>query len=199
MTSVTFLKPRRNHGPEIVRQEDGLVLLTADIAVEEVHEITAETTDHPVESLGDITDHIQTRPRTLRMSLIFSATPINKRLREVGRVDKVHQLFLQLMEDRLPVNIATSLEFYRNMALTRYSVNKDADTGQMLSVDLDFKQVRVASSSTVPIPPELLASTFAGSGQSEENVGTQSTEDLSDANAEGSNTVLQGLFGIGRR
>lgn len=190
---VTFLKPKAKVGPSI--EQDGITLLTADASVEEVHERSSVTTDHPVEEGVDITDHIQDQPKTLRMSLVFSATPLVDDLRELNRVENSHRTFWDIMDRRETVDVATSLQFYPGMAITRYQVNKNASTGQVLSVDLDLKQIRKARSSTVPIPEELLESSIAATGKSEENVPTQSTEEAGSSTSSGGASILFGLFG----
>lgn len=192
---VTFLRPTRPHGPEIVRQDDGLVLLTADAAVEEIHETSAEVTNHPIEEGGDVSDHVQPQPRTLRMSLLFSRTPRLERLQDINRIENTHRQFLDIIFDRQPVDIATTLEFYNDMVVEGYRVVRDNETGQMLSVDLELKQINRARSQTVEIPDTLLEDDVAATGQDEEQVPTQSSEDVSDSTEEESTTILGSIFG----
>jgi hypothetical protein len=50
--------------------------LTLDATVKETHELSAQVTDHPVESGSNLTDHIRTLPARISLQGIISNTPI---------------------------------------------------------------------------------------------------------------------------
>lgn len=162
--------------------EGDTVALEIDATPTETYEATAEVTEHPVESGGAITDHVRPVPGTITLEGVISDTPVvvpRTQTRGLARaagsvsltvagetvrvslqrwsgpLDRVRacdELFAGLVRAGAIVTLTTSLRITGGLILIRYSVARTVETGRALPVTLEFKQVRVVSTSRVAVP-----------------------------------------------
>lgn len=111
--------------------------LLVDAFIKETHTLSAEITEHPLESGTTIHDHVHSKPFSLAIDGIISNTPMGLvgltafdsavRFIEGGSNDRVIQAF-ETIEDlfrkRLPLSIATSLKTYHKMVLESLSIER---------------------------------------------------------------------------
>lgn len=74
-----------------------------DVSVRESHEITAEVSDHPVETGSNVTDHVRPLPRTISIDGIVTNHPLELPLSHAGsaRID-TSAIELQVASNPLP-------------------------------------------------------------------------------------------------
>ena len=140
-----------------------------DASENETHQFSSTVTEHPVENGSVVSDHVIHRPISLTLRLLqtnhaiqqnaFYATGYVQRAGD-GRVlsygaDRVSQAFEALDSLRrlaVPFEVVTSFRRYDNMLIESISVERNAKTGQALSVTVQLKQIRFVSNATVPDP-----------------------------------------------
>lgn len=145
-----------------------------DVAERQGHEKSATVTERAVEVGSVITDHVRPNQNTLTLEGWISNTPIApggatrgryQRLANGGATtlqfptpfDRVRDCdeVLSWMIDAGPlVDVTTTLRVYQQMLLRRYKVDRDATTGSVLPVVLEFVQPRLVETRVVPAPAE---------------------------------------------
>lgn len=137
--------------------------LRVDLILDEDHAMVAEVTSHPVEDGSVITDHIRNRLRTGSLRALVSSYSINpetgntsgntatttaEEATERGQFYKAPNRALDawktlksIYDKRELVTIVTSLETYRNVAITSIQTRRDSRTGDALEVDIEFQQI----------------------------------------------------------
>lgn len=130
-----------------------------DAVLTEDNNVESEITDHPIESGGDITDHVRIKPRMVSLECIVSDTPVGalRTRRSAGDgsllipsdVARGYMEFLQ--SQRVPVVLTKTWtrsdgsqgsKTYDNMMLQTLSENITADTGDAYKFKVTFKQVK---------------------------------------------------------
>lgn len=92
----------------------------------------------------------------------FALLPLLSRAED--RTITIYQQLLDLQTARFPVDVLTSLKFYRNMWITSLSVPRDAKSGQALFFTLKFKQLLLVTPTSVAITIFKEPDTSAGRG-----------------------------------
>lgn len=164
-----------------------------DASESETHSLSSQVTMHPVEQGSDVSDHVIHKPTRLTLKLLQTNHPIYKNPYYDLGPDRVGRTFDALDELRLfavPFEVVTSLRRYENMLIESIEVDRNAKTGQALSVSVSLTQVRLVSNATVPDPRDLRGKT----GKKE---GLKPTTPVAAGSpvAEKSYTVLNGLIG----
>lgn len=125
----------------------------------------SETTEFPVESGADLTDHVRQLPIEVEIEGIVSDTPIGgmKEIRNASQADRgavpgpelppdaqkptalalAH--FERIRSRRLPVTIQTATKLYERMAMIAFSPPRDARTGKAMRFTARFKQITVVT------------------------------------------------------
>lgn len=149
--------------------------IAIDCVIEELHSYENEITQFPVEDGSQIADNRRPLPIRLRMSGIFSDTPV--RVVESGdntqflnRDDGSGKSQVQFSEvlniagfategnieglkDTFElVTIVTGLRVYKNMAIASVSWPRNAQTGRSLRFNIDFVEIKQARISFVDLP-----------------------------------------------
>jgi len=144
------------------RVEIGVVQF--DCAVSETHTAENVVTDHPVEDGSNITDHIKSLPRTIEVNGLVSNAPIvleedprpSPITTDTGEViDRVQTAYKKLEEIRVAgelVDVVTTLNEYKNMALTSYAVTRDAQNGNILNALLSLREVIITTTEKIEAP-----------------------------------------------
>lgn len=176
---------------------DSGVAFALDVSREEVHELSAETTDHPVEEGSDVTDHIRERPFRLTVDGIVSAAPIGGEIDPRRPIDAWEAL-VALFEARAPLTVDTGLALYERMVLLRAPANRSAITGGELSVRLEFQQIRTVQSQSVRIPPLAPRPDVRAGVITPSDDGRQAVSPLSGGQQRRQSSVLAAATGAGR-
>jgi hypothetical protein len=127
-----------------------------DVAERETFDLRSTITGFPVESGGEIADHIQNEPYAITLEGRVSDTPLGEIellrgvLDEDGRLASkpstdAFAFFLAVRKRRQPVTIVCSRGTFESMALEQLSVNDDRDSGDALVFVASFKQIIVVT------------------------------------------------------
>lgn len=150
--SILFPRQKTVIGETIV---NGVGEVAFDVSVSEVYKTDADVTDHPVEKGSNITDHIRARPLLLTLEGIISNTPVEflASLRfPPKRAEIGYFTLLELQKQAKLVSVLTSLDQFDKMAIESVELNRDVSTGNIVSIKLQMKQVRLANSLEVEKP-----------------------------------------------
>lgn len=142
------------------------MLLTLEASVSENHARKAEVTAHPVEVGSDMADHSRFLPRTLDMVGIVSNTPIVflaslRALPSVAggdpssRAEDAFQALEQVMRTGTLCFIDTTLASYENMMLESLAAPRDATRGNIVELQMSWREVRIAETTRVQMTPKI--------------------------------------------
>lgn len=127
------------------RYEKGRVgVVDLDVTLSENHTFNSRATNFPVETGGDVTDHIINDPDILTLSGIVSDTPLNIFSFFTRSIDAFNRL-VDLHERRVPVTVVTGLKVYQNMVMTTLDVPRTITTGQSLTFNITLQNIRFDS------------------------------------------------------
>lgn len=127
------------------RYDKGRVgVVELDVTLTENHTFNSRATNFPVETGGDVTDHIINDPDILTLSGIVSDTPLNIFSFFTRSIDAFNRL-VDLHERRVPVTVVTGLKVYQNMVMTTLDVPRNINTGQSLTFNIVLQNIRLDS------------------------------------------------------
>lgn len=122
--------------------------LEIDIVSSEIIEFPSETTDNPIESGGEVTDHIINRPIMLRMICqIGGSTLLSWRDRRL----EGYEALKKLRDDKQPVTVVSGLETFSNMLINNISIDRNLQNASVLQFQIEFKQAKIVSSEKVDV------------------------------------------------
>lgn len=122
--------------------------LQIDIVSSEVIELPSETTDNPIESGSEITDHIINRPILLRMVCQIGGSNLTN---WTDRKIEGYEALKRLRDDKQPVTVVSGLETFTNMLINNISIDRNLQNATVLQFQIDFKQAIIVSSERVNI------------------------------------------------
>ena len=122
--------------------------LQIDIVSSEVIELPSETTDNPIESGAEITDHIINRPILLRMVCQIGGSTL---LNFTDRKLEGYEALKKLRDDKQPVTVVSGLETFSNMLINNISIDRNLQNASVLQFQIEFKQAKIVSSQRVDV------------------------------------------------
>ena len=129
----------------------------------------ASTTDHPVEFGAEVTDHVQVRPQRFTVDAIVTDSPRSTSLAP-GGVELARTFLEGALGQLLSVTIDGEGVFL-NCVLERFPHERTNREGRVFACS--FKQIRIASAISVPIPARLPAPAAAAGAPTEAPLGQQ--------------------------
>lgn len=124
------------------RYDKGRVgVVELDVTISENHTFNSRATNFPVETGGDVTDHIINDPDVLTLEGLVSDTPLNIFSFFNRSIDAFNRL-VDLHERREPVTVVTGLKVYQNMVMTVLDVPRTIETGQSLTFNITLQNIR---------------------------------------------------------
>lgn len=162
--------------------DGALQVINFDASIDEGYESTAEATEHAVEQGAAVSDHVRPNPDTLSFNAYVTNTPVVSALsqmdgagenhdgvdldvggrrvaaavtqwdQEFDRVGAVDAQLLALQRSGTLVKVYTGLRVVERLVITRYKVDRDADNGNALSLTLELKRIRIATTQRVLAP-----------------------------------------------
>lgn len=173
--------------------------IVVDASVREVHSVTGEVSDHPVESGIDIVDHYRVLPRKIEIEAIVTNTPISTGLPGATLINSIIGLvqgdkdpssnawneFERFFDEAVVLDIKTSLKSYTNMVLTDLAVTRDSKTGQVLSFTASAREVRFVDTQF----GEAIALPVSTTGQSEKSAGKKTNASANETQAGASKSL----------
>ena len=122
--------------------------LQIDIVSSEVIELPSETTDNPIESGSEVTDHIINRPIMLRMICQIGGSTL---LNFTDRKLEGYEALKKLRDDKQPVTVVSGLETFNNMLINNISIDRNLQNASVLQFQIEFKQAKIVSSQRVDV------------------------------------------------
>lgn len=122
--------------------------LEIDIVSSEVIELPSETTDNPIESGSEVTDHIINKPTTLRMVCQIGGSTL---LNFADRKLEGYEALKKLRDDKLPVTVVSGLETFSNMLINNITIDRNLQNASVLQFQIEFKQAKIVSSQRVDV------------------------------------------------
>lgn len=178
----------------VVRKFDSMIF---DATISENHVSELEVTDSPIETGQSISDHAFMKPLTLKISASVSDVVLNPFKRfgsgltfsgSTKRSKKAFEMLQELQAKAEPFDIQTGLKLYKNMVISRLSATQDKDSGQILNVDIDAREVIIVSTATVTYPSRAKAK----QAQQTNSKGTQQSDKVENQ-PEKSKSILSSL------
>jgi len=142
--------------------------IVAHVTMEEVGTDELQTTDHPVESSADITDHAFKKPAELVIRCGWSNASLAGVIGAVkglisalsggdafgsDYVSGVYSQLLALQESRIPFDVSTGKRLYTNMLMKSLTQTTDEKSEYTLMVTAVFKQVIIVNTHLTTLPP----------------------------------------------
>lgn len=166
--------------------------IAIDASVNEDHTSELDITENAVEVGAKITDHAQIKPKVLTMQGVISDSPLFgvpfianilalvndiSAFSGVSRSIDMYNQLVNLQENRSPFTVITGLKQYTNMLLQNLVVNRTASTGKAIHFTATLKQIRIAQSIVVNLPPtKAAASKIAQPTQDQGQNGTDTPQ-----------------------
>jgi hypothetical protein len=171
---------------------EGVANLELDASISESHSYTAEVTTNPVESGGEITDHVTIKPDQLTIEGFVTDTPVKifegiqdllQQKSGSGEVSKsAYETLKLLFESKQPFTVVTGLTTYSDMVLKRLSIPRDRSTGQTLRFTAELQQVEFAQFQETELEESTLSETLdtKDQAQAKKDVGKQALQPPTD-------------------
>lgn len=180
--------------------------LQIDIVSSEVIELPSETTDNPIESGSEVTDHIINKPIILRMVCQIGGSTL---LNFTDRKLEGYEALKKLRDDKLPVTVVSGLETFTNMLINNISIDRNLQNASVLQFQIEFKQAKIVSSQRVdvsnnvsatkePLTKDRATSTQnKGKVQAKSDTATTSTTSTTTSQqpTQKAKSILKGIFG----
>lgn len=122
--------------------------LEIDIVSSEVIELPSETTDNPIESGSEVTDHIINKPILLRMVCQIGGSNLTN---WTDRKIEGYEALKKLRDDKQPVTVVSGLETFSNMLINNISIDRNLQNASVLQFQIEFKQAKIVSSQRVDV------------------------------------------------
>ena len=131
-------------------------IITFDADLEQNYDVMAELSEHAVEDGYDISDNYRVKPISIRLRSVVTGTPLRYDQFQddsPGRDFYAWHTLRAIMDDREIFRLVTSIGSFDNMMLVGLAEQQTSTQGQRITPNMEFKQVRVASSQTASIAP----------------------------------------------
>lgn len=116
----------------------------------------ADITSYPVETGAEVSDHVQIKNNTFKLSGIITETPIRLEkdlLYSAGvngtRISQAIQYLDQIFDGRQPITLVTEHKVYENVILS--GISYDYKSEFAMQFDLEFEQIRLVSKAEVNV------------------------------------------------
>ncbi|WP_370429217.1 phage baseplate protein [Klebsiella michiganensis] len=116
----------------------------------------AEITSYPVESGAEVSDHVQIKNNTFKLSGVITETPVRLEkdlLYSAGvngtRISQAIQYLDKIFDSRQPITLVTEHKVYENVILS--GISYDYKSEFAMQFDLEFEQIRLVSTATVNV------------------------------------------------
>ncbi|WP_314419340.1 phage baseplate protein [Pseudescherichia vulneris] len=116
----------------------------------------ADITSYPVENGAEVSDHVQLKNNTFKLSGIISETPVRLEkdlLYSAGvngtRISQAIEYLDQMFDSRQPITLVTEHKVYENVILS--GISYDYKSEYAMQFDLEFEQIRLVSKATVNV------------------------------------------------
>ncbi len=160
---------------QLTIQSAGGLFFTADTYTAASPKDTVEVPEHALETGAKLSDHAHINPAEFTATVLIAGSPLGAARRALGPTAHIAQynVLLALLRDRELCVVSWGLRVMSNMVLT--SVAPSSSASNKLSVELQFKEVTIATQRLVTVSEELLGGSAKRGGTSRANKGRQPT------------------------
>ncbi|OHY64415.1 hypothetical protein BB778_20540 [Pluralibacter gergoviae] len=116
----------------------------------------ADITSYPVESGAEVSDHVQIKNNTFKLSGIITETPVRLEkdlLYSAGvngtRISQAIEYLDKIFDGRQPITLVTEHKVYENVILS--GISYDYQSEFAMQFDLEFEQIRLVSKAEVNV------------------------------------------------
>ncbi len=178
--------------------------LQIDIVSSEIIELPSETTDNPIESGSEVTDHIINKPIILRMVCQIGGSTL---LNFADRKLEGYEALKKLRDDKQPVTVVSGLETFSNMLINNITIDRSLQNASVLQFQIEFKQAKIVSSQRIdvsnnvsatkePKTKDRAASTQnKGKVQAKDDTATTNGATTTQQPTQKAKSILKGIFG----
>lgn len=178
--------------------------LQIDIVSSEVIELPSETTDNPIESGAEITDHIINRPILLRMVCQIGGSTL---LNFTDRKLEGYEALKKLRDDKQPVTVVSGLETFSNMLINNITIDRNLQNASVLQFQIEFKQAKIVSSQRVDVSNNVsatkepqtkdrsISTQNKGKVQAKDDTATTNGTTTAQQPTQKAKSILKGIFG----
>ena len=178
--------------------------LQIDIVSSEIIELPSETTDNPIESGAEVTDHIINRPIVLRMVCQIGGSTL---LNFTDRKLEGYEALKKLRDDKLPVTVVSGLETFSNMLINNITIDRNLQNASVLQFQIEFKQAKIVSSQRVDVSNNVSATKEPqtkdratttqnkGKVQAKDDTATTNGTTTAQQPTQKAKSILKGIFG----
>lgn len=160
-------------------RKNKLGAIELDLTIDEMHQRNAEVSDFPIESGGQIQDHISNGPRKLTITGFITDTPVEFGFALSSRVQDAFDALEELYDSRTPFDVVSGLKSYKNMCFESLDMPRKREGALQFTATL--KQLTVVSSEYVAIPETKVKPDAKSTSTSKRDAGRKSTETASAA------------------
>lgn len=178
-------------------RKNKLGAIELDLTIDEMHQRNAEVSDFPVESGGQIQDHISNGPRKLTITGFITDTPLGALFSYsfANRVQDAFDSLEELYDSRTPFDVVSGLKSYKNMCFESLDMPRKREGALQFTATL--KQLTIVSSENVAIPETKVKPSAKSTSASKRDAGRKSTEAASAAESQRGGSVLFKLGKMG--
>jgi hypothetical protein len=127
-------------------------MIVPDASVEERHDDDSVITENPVENGSVVNDHAYDLPQEVDLTYAWSSSSPQAN----GNFSFLNQMYAQLLtlkSAKVLLNIVTGKRQYQNALIKNLSETTDKDTENILLIRIGIRQLLLAVTQTVTIPP----------------------------------------------
>lgn len=169
-------------------RKNKLGAIELDLTIDEMHQRNAEVSDFPIESGGQIQDHISNGPRKLTITGFITDTPVEFGFALSSRVQDTFDALEELFDSRTPFDVVSGLKSYKNMCFESLDMPRKREGALQFTATL--KQLTVVSSEYVAIPETKVKESAKSTSTSKRDAGRKSTDAASAAEEKRGGSVL---------
>lgn len=125
--------------------------LMADAVIKELHEDEMVITEHPVEQGATISDHAYKLPSKLGLIYAWAAGSPQNTTQDVSFLKNLYKQFLNIQAAQTLCTVNTGKRIYQNMLIKALRMTEDKETENSLIIDIDFQEILMATTQTIPL------------------------------------------------
>lgn len=134
-----------------------------DLVLAETHVISTNACSHPVQGGEAVTDQLQPQPLTGSVKALVTNYSLHdakggSRYKGENSFDiytnralEAYKMFKKIQSSRTLVTLVTALEVYKDVAIVSVSAPKDESSGDAITFDIEFKQIKRVQFQIAPI------------------------------------------------
>lgn len=134
------------------------------------HSFKTTVTSHPVQTGANISDHAYDEPAEVSMTIIMSDTKSDKVAGQFAGISYTRSvaafnILRELQKQRIPLQVHTRLQTYKNMLITSLSVSDSITTLNGLEASVTMEEILVSNIKTVKISKRVQTTNTTSSGE----------------------------------